>query len=161
LVIPGSWPATAGSFNSGDSLVWTGDNFGNNNGPLSLSFPAVREAGLWIQADAPGAFTAQIQIFEGASSSTFTLASASGNPIFLGGTDSTGNPLITKLVYSLTSCGGGSCTSSQLNDFAVDTLFLRDAASVPEPGSLLFLGSGLIGLVWTIRRQTRRSGRTL
>jgi len=163
LVTPGSWPATAGSFNSGDSLIWTGDNLGNNNGPLTISFPAVKEAGLWIQADLPGAFTAQVQVFEGAASSTFTLASAGGAPIFMGGTDSGGTTSITKLVFSLTSCNNGNCSPTDLKDFAVDTLFLTDGggSGVPEPGSFTLLGMGLVGIGFGARKKLFGSRRTL
>jgi hypothetical protein len=155
LVTPGSWPATAGSFNSGDTLIWTGDSFGGDNGPLTLSFPAVIKAGLWIQADVPvgQSYTAQVQVFEGAGSSTFTLASdANGDPVFLGGRDSTNGALITKLIFSL----NGACGGCNPADFAVDTLFLQTTAT-PEPSSLLLLGGGLLGLGWRFRRYSPKS----
>jgi hypothetical protein len=164
LVIPGSWPATAGSFNSGDSLIWTGDAFGNNNGPLTLTFgSAVNEAGLWIQADAAGTFTGEVTVFEGGTSSVFTLASdGSGDPIFLGGKDSTNGALITKVVLQLTQCGNGTCTATQLNDFAVDTLFLTDSGGgAPEPATTFLIGTGLAAIAWAVRRQSLKSRRTL
>jgi hypothetical protein len=164
LVTPGSWPATAGSFNSGDSLIWTGDPFGGVNGPLTLSFAGVIEAGLWIQGDtgAGQAFTAQVQVFEGASSQTYTLASdANGDPVFLGGMDSGSAANITKLTYSQTACGG--CSNA---DFAVDTLFLETGGGgggnpTPEPSSVLLLGSGLVAIGWKSRRHALKIGRIL
>src|SRR5579872_1307130 len=113
---PCSWTGTG--FSSGDTLIWTSDAGNGGNGPLSLTFAqGVSGAGAFIQADGPGAFTAQIQAFNGANLlGSFTVTSdPNGNATYIGVTDQTGSN-ITSITFSLTSCGG-VCT-----DFAVDTV---------------------------------------
>jgi len=85
-----SW---TGGFPAGDHLVWTFNNATNTGtAPLTLAFgTAVFAGGLEIQADLPGAFTAQVQAFDGATSLGIeNLASdAAGDPIFIGAQDTT------------------------------------------------------------------------
>ena len=133
-----SW---TGGFPAGDHLVWTFNNATNTGtAPLTLAFgTAVFAGGLEIQADLPGAFTAQVQAFDGATSLGIeNLASdAAGDPIFIGAQDTTAD--ITSLVFSCT----GACAN---NDFAVDTLRSINPSGTPEPASLALLASALIGM---------------
>jgi len=133
-----SW---TGGFPAGDHLVWTFNNATNTGtAPLTLAFgTAVLAGGVEIQSDAPGAFTAQVQAFDGATSLGIeNLASdAAGDPIFIGAQDTTAD--ITSLVFSCT----GACAN---NDFAVDTLRSINPSGTPEPASLSLLASALIGM---------------
>ena len=98
----------------------------SGTGPLDARRLVGRLAGgLEIQADSPGAFTAEVEAFDGAMLlGTETLASdAAGDPIFIGAQDPTAD--ITSLVFDLTACTG----TSELNDFAVDTLRSINPAS--------------------------------
>jgi hypothetical protein len=126
-----SW---TGGFTAGDHLVWTLNNAtGLGTAPLTLAFgKSVLAGGVEIQSDVPGAFTADVQAFDGGTSlGTETLASdAAGDPIFIGAQDTTAD--ITSLVFSCT----GACGN---NDFAVDTLMSRNPAVVPAP----LIGFGL------------------
>src|SRR5262249_49074383 len=110
--------------------------------------------GVLLQADSPGAFTAQVEAFAGTTSlGTFSLASdASGDPVFIGAQDTL--PEITSLVFSMTSCASG-CDE---NDFAVDTLLSENASTtaVPEPASLSLFGAAVIGLSSMRRRKKQR-----
>lgn len=148
-----SWIPSGTGFAAGDSLIVTSNGNGGATGPLTLSFPDVLGAGLEIQVDQPGTFTAQIQAFNGSTPlGTFTEASdAMGDPVFIGVLDTI--PDITKITVGLSACGGLGCN---VNDFGVDTLELTAQATsgTPEPSSMLLLGGGLAGLIgWRARRR--------
>jgi hypothetical protein len=134
-----SW---TGGFTPGDHLIATFDNTVTaGSGPLTLGLgTAVFAGGLEIQAADPGAFTAQVQAFNGAISlGTESLASdAAGDPIFIGARDTAAD--ITRLVFSLTSC----TAQCDANSFAVDSLKTIDqVAAVPAP----LIGHGLTVLL--------------
>jgi hypothetical protein len=139
-----SW---TGGFAAGDHLVWAFNNAtGTGTGALTLSFgAAVLAGGLELQADAPGAFTAQVQAFDGGSLlGTESLTSdTAGDPIFIGALDTVAE--ITSLSFDLTSCAAG-CDP---HDFAVDTLLSENPSTtppVPEPASVLLFGGALTAL---------------
>ncbi|HKW68112.1 MAG TPA: choice-of-anchor D domain-containing protein [Terriglobales bacterium] len=135
---PCSWTGTG--FNAGDTLLWTSDAGNGGNGPLTLAFAkGVSGAGVLIQADAPGQFTAQIQAYNGATLlGSFTVASdAKGDATYIGVTDQTGSN-ITSVTFSLTSCTG-VCT-----DFAVDMAGISSGPSFPLAVSLAGTGSGTV-----------------
>lgn len=149
-----SW---TGGFTAGNSLVWAFDGAnGVGSGPLTLGLgTAVLAGGLDLQADAPGAFTAQVEAFDasGASLGGGGVASdAAGDPVFIGVQDSVAE--ITSLVFSLTGCTG----TCDLNDFAVGTLLLKELTTppppIPEPGSLFLLGSALLAVGFIKLRPT-------
>ena len=137
-----------GNFNPGDYLVYT-----TNHGPLGLSFfvGGYNFAGAYFQQNTFGPFTAKLQFFNGATllgsvtENGVSTSAGDGSAIFIGGYDSTG-PNITRVVFSETS-------GTNLNDFAIGTLYY---GAVPEPGTLVLLGSGLIGLAGFARRRMSR-----
>ena len=152
-----SWTPVVAPFVSGDTLVWAFNNGTSvGTGPLTLGFSkAVLAGGLLIQADNPGAFTAQVEAFDGATLlGTETLASANGAPIFVGAQDTTAD--IKSLVFDLTQCTGTGC---DIHDFAVDTLKSINPGvtppPTPEPGTLALLGSSLLGFA-ALRRRRRQ-----
>jgi hypothetical protein len=132
---PCSWTGTG--FTAGHSLLWSSDAGNGGSGPVTLTFTnGVKGAGALVQADLPGAFTGQIQVYNGATLlATYTVASDTvGDPVYLGALDSTG-PNITKAVFSLTTC------ASLCTDFGLDTVNLNASAAPAvtlTPGPLTF-----------------------
>lgn len=157
-----SYPSTAacayggwfGNFAPGDNLLYTGAISDTGSGPITLTFSTpVSGVGTQFQADAPigeaSDYTAEISAYDGATLlGTFTeacvvttMGAADNSACFLGLTDSTG-PDITSVVLSLTATSGYG-----LGDFAINDVSLLEGVSVPEPGTLVLLGTGLLGVV--------------
>ncbi|MDE2371929.1 MAG: PEP-CTERM sorting domain-containing protein [Burkholderiales bacterium] len=146
-----SWTAGTG-FNVGDAVIWA--NNGVGTGALTLNFSGVLGAGLYLQPDTFGDFTAEVQIFTGSvlAATQIVNSNAAGDAVFLGGKDSLAG--ITSMQFSLLSCGGSANSGCDVNDFAVNTLLLEDAgAAVPEPATGALVGLSLAGLYAAGRRR--------
>jgi len=142
-----SYDGWNGNFAPGANLLWTGYN--GSLGPLTLGFSSpVSGAGLQIMSDYYGAFTAEIDAYNGATLlGTFTEAgvsngNADNSAIFIGINDLSG-PNITSIVIS-------ESDAIRPGDFAVNQLSLltTSTTSTPEPSSVgmaLLLGLGVIG----------------
>jgi hypothetical protein len=157
-----SWTGSS-PFTAGEHLIWAFNNSTSvGTGPLTLGFGApVLAGGLDIQADAAGAFTAQVEAFNGATLlGTESLASdTAGDPIFIGAKDIVAD--ITSLGFVLTACTGTGC---DLNDFAVGTLLsVNPTVAVPAPligfGLPVFLAvGGLLFGAKLLERSRRGAG---
>ena len=129
-----------GDFAAGEYAIWT-----NTHGPLTVSFGNNYNAvGAYFQPDFYGAFTVTLKVFNGNTLlGTLTESGNStvtpGTALYIGALDQSG-PNITKVEFSDTT------------NFAVGTMFL----GVPEPGTLVLLGTGLLGLAGLAHRRMRR-----
>ena len=75
---PCSW--TGSGFTAGHTLLWTSDAVNGGSGPVTLTFAThVSGAGALIQSDLPGAFTGQVQVYNGSTLlATYSVASDTG-----------------------------------------------------------------------------------
>jgi hypothetical protein len=152
------WGPASGAFATDDSLIWSFDSGTNSGtGPLTISFPTGFGAGAAIQADGIGQFTAQIQLFNGATSlgiKTIT-SDSEGDAVFIGAVDTVAE--VTSAVFDLTSAGSSSDSANNLGDFVIDTLSLQNsAAAAPEPDSIFLLSGALAILGYRLLRQRAR-----
>jgi hypothetical protein len=141
-----------GNFEFGETLIWTR---GNIPGDMTINFnQGVSSVGLQLQADFFGAYTGTMRVFVGGIDAfDLTLPGVSngnqdGSATFFGVGDLTGAN-ITSIVLSSVDISGG-------NNFAIDDITLTQATTVPEPGSLALLGTGLLGVVGVVRRKMAR-----
>ena len=122
VVCPASACSWAGKgIAAGDSTLWTSDGQNGGNGPVTVSFDhAQAGVGAFIQADAPGPFVAQIQVFDstGKSLGTFTETGDAGTAVYIGVLSTSAN--IASATFSL------SQAATQPTDFVLDTLYLTN-----------------------------------
>jgi hypothetical protein len=151
-----------GNFDYGESLIWTGNaaQFGVGGiGPMAMVFAVpVGSVGFEIMADFYGTFTASLTAFDVNGNALFTYTNTNGvsngledgSALFMGLGDLSGSK-ISSVEFTITSSVGTFAN----DDFAIDDASIGSTA-VPEPSSLMLLGSGLLGLATVARRKFGR-----
>lgn len=154
-----SW---TGNFDFGETLVWTGPGASAGAGPgpfaIELANP-VGSFGFSIQTDESGPFSVTVQVYDSSLNALFSQTFnggvsnnlENGSALFVGLGDTTAVN-IGAIVISTSSAD-----ASFANDFAIDDPSFTYATSpVPEPASILLLGSGLVGLAGVRRRWSNK-----
>lgn len=141
-----------GNFADGSELLWTGLGPTEGGGPITLVFSApIYGFGAFIESDFMGSYVAQIAAFDASSNSlgVFTVGGVQtlggGVAPFLGILSSSAD--ISRIVYSLTVSPGLG------QDLAISNGIVQTQTAVPEPASLLLLGTGLVGVATRYRRR--------
>ncbi len=142
---------------SGALLVWTPPNqpgtaFLNANLPAGITAVATN---LWAMQ--PFAATAQITVTAGGATQTFPLATSnrvanvSSNPTFFGVTS---NTPITSLQFGIPAGEVGL----MLDNFSIGQAAVGPSPSVPEPSTIILIGTALLGIAF-LRSVKKSRGR--
>lgn len=148
-----------GNFTSGMGLIYNGSAFGSIPTSIATTFDSgMYGAGAYIQSNYYGAFTATIELFDAnyQSLGVYTAVGVSeyapGTALFIGAYDMSG--LADVYAAQFTAWGTGPAEP----DFSIGSLGLGTTPytpNTPEPGTLMMLGTSVIGLAGVLRRRMR------
>jgi hypothetical protein len=142
----------SGNFLPGDHLIWNEGGSQQTGIDIGVLFNNLSAGGgAQIQADFFGPFTATLTAFDSLGNvigqtvmNGNSTSNADGSAIFIGFHSNSSN--VGFLNFNVVDQFGG-------DSLAIDTLTVYSNGTVPEPTSLLLLGSGLVGAVAYGRRR--------
>jgi hypothetical protein len=142
----------SGNFTTGDHLLWNEGGFQQTGIDIGVLFNNLSAGGgAQIQADFFGSFVATLTAFDNGGNVIGTTvmngnsnSNGDGSAIFLSFQSNSAN--VSFLNFNVVDAFGG-------DSMAIDTLTVYSNGTVPEPTSLLLLGSGLVGAVAYGRRR--------
>jgi hypothetical protein len=140
-----------GNFFPGESLIWNQDQTGLDDSIVAIFNTGTFGGGVQIQADAYGAFVGTLNVYDTSLNLIATVnengvsnAHGDGSAIFIGYQSGSAN--VGALQFLVSDINGA-------NTVAIGTMSIYTSSTVPEPGSLVMFGSGIIGLAGVLRRK--------
>jgi hypothetical protein len=140
-----------GNFTPGETILWNQDQAGLDDSIVAIFTTGNYGGGAQIQADAFGAFSATLNVYDTFLSLIATVnmtgnsnPNGDGSAIFIGYQSNSAN--IGALQFLVSDVNGA-------NTVAIGTMSIYTSSAVPEPGSLVMFGSGIIGLAGILRRK--------
>jgi len=142
-----SW---SGNYATGMGLIYNGAAFGNTPTQIAATLDqSATGVGAYIQANFYGPFTASIELFDSSYQSLGIYATTgasngnAGTALFIG---AFGSAPVWAAQFDVVDQYG-------VHDFSIGSLGLSTTSPVPEPGTMLLVGSSALGLAGVLRRR--------